>query len=111
MTDKTRDKLLISMAIMLYDIADNNPTLFGTDEKDDKEALWLSITKATAEHHRETREQDETIQELESTIAKLKERCRQNDEQIDVLQELVQSCPGLMAKFEEHWKQVAEEAT
>lgn len=108
MTNQTRDRLLISMAIMLHEIVEKNPSLFDFD-RDDKDALWMAITKATAEHHREAREQDETIQELEATIAKLKERCRQDDEQIDVLQELVQSCPGLMAKFEEHWKQVAEE--
>lgn len=110
MTNQTRDRLLISMAIMLHEIVEKNPSLFDFD-RDDKDALWMAITKATAEHHRETREQDEKIQELEATIAKLKERCRQDDEQIDVLQELVQSCPGLMAKFEESWKQVVEEAT
>lgn len=109
MTDQTRDRLLISMAIMLHEIVEKNPSL--VTDRDDIEALWMSITKATAEHHKETRETEETIQELEATIAKLKERCRQDDEQIDVLQELVQSCPGLMAKFEEHWKQAAEEAT
>ena len=108
MTNQTRDKLMISMAIMLHEIVEKNPSLFDFD-RDDKDALWMAITKATAEHHRETKESDEIIQELEATIAKLKERCRQDDEQIDVLQELVQSCPGLMTKFEEHWKQVAEE--
>ena len=61
MTNQTRDKLLIAMAIMLYDIVDNNPTLFVIDEKDDKEALWMAITKATAEHHKETREQNEHL--------------------------------------------------
>lgn len=107
MTSQTRDKLLISMAIMLHEIVEKNPSLFDFD-RDDKDALWMSITKATAEHHRETKEHEETIQELEATITKLKERCRQDDEQIDVLQELVQSCPGLMAKFEEHWNRVIE---
>ena len=111
MTNQTRDKLLISMAIMLHDIVDNNPTLLAIDEKDDKEALWMAITKATAEHHKETREQAEHIQELEAIIAKLKDRCHQDDEQIDVLQELVQSCPGLMAKFEEAWNQATKETT
>ena len=110
MTNQTRDRLLIAMAIMLHEIVEKNPSLLDFD-RDDLEALWMAITKATAEHHKETREQDEIIQELEATIAKLKERCHQDDEQIDVLQELVQSCPGLMAKFEDHWKQVAEETT
>jgi len=40
------------------------------------------------------------IQRFETTIAKLRERASQDDEQIDVLQGLVQSCPGLMAKFD-----------
>ena len=111
MTNQTRDRLLISMAILLHHLVDDNPTLFVSDESEDKEALWMAITKAIAEHHRETKEQEETIQELEATVAKLKERCRQNDEQIDVLQELVQSCPGLMAKFEEAWNQATKETT
>ena len=110
MTNQTRDRLLISMAIMLHDIVEKNPSLFDFD-RDDKDALWMSISKATAEHHKETKEQDETIQELEATIAKLKERCHQAEEHIDVLlQEIVQSCPGLMAKVEEAWNQVAEES-
>ena len=110
MTNQTRDRLLISMAIMLHEIVENNPSLFVFDH-DDVEALWMAITKATAEHHRGTRETEETIQELEATIAKLKERCHQDDEQIDVLQELVQSCPGLMVKFEEAWNQATKEST
>ena len=56
MTDKTRDKLLTAIAILLYDIAEQNPTLFVDDKKDDVEALWMAITKAVAEHHKATRE-------------------------------------------------------
>ena len=62
MTNQTRDRLLISMAILLHEIVENNPSLFDFDH-DDVEALWMAITKATAEHHRETREQDEKIQD------------------------------------------------
>ena len=61
MTNQTRDRLLISMAIMLHRLVDDNPTLFVSDESEDKEALWMAITKATAEHHREVREQDEHL--------------------------------------------------
>ena len=59
MTDKTRDKLLISMAILLHEIVEKNPSL--VIDRDDNEALWMAITKATAEHHRETREQNEHL--------------------------------------------------
>lgn len=54
MTNQTRDKLLISMAIMLHEIVEKNPSLFDFD-RDDKDALWMAITKATAEHHRDVK--------------------------------------------------------
>ena len=49
------------------------------------------------------------IQRFETTIAKLRERASQDDEQIDVLQGLVQSCPGLMAKFDAELDRISKQ--
>jgi len=55
MTDKTRDKLLISLAILVHDLADKSPSAL-CSLQEDRDALWMAITKATAEHHKEERE-------------------------------------------------------
>lgn len=60
MTNQTRDKLLIAMAILLHEIVEKNSSLFDFDH-DDVDALWMAITKATAEHHREAKERDEHL--------------------------------------------------
>jgi hypothetical protein len=66
MTDKTRDKLLISMAILVHDLADKSPSAL-CSLQEDKDALWMAITKATAKHHkdeRKTKEQSEKSSEV-----------------------------------------------
>jgi hypothetical protein len=55
MTDKTRDKLLISLAILVHDLADKSPDAL-CSLQEDKDSLWMAITKATAEHHKDERE-------------------------------------------------------
>jgi len=67
------------------------------------------IKEVLEEWSKNSRTYWERQKRLEDTIEKLKQRCREDDEQIDCLQEMIQGCPELMAKFEEHWKQVAKE--
>ena len=60
MTNQTRDRLLISMAIMLHHLMDDSP-LSLCDLQEDCTNLWMAITKATAEHHKVERKQNEHL--------------------------------------------------